>query len=147
MGDDVVALTFVDRWDPGRLVRRFGDVRFVPAVDPAGAATSLRAYLGGRLDALDDLSVDPGGTEFQRRVWAALRQVPSGTTVTYGEMAADLGRPGAARAVGRAVATNPVWLVIPCHRVVPAGGGVGGYAGGPDRKRWLLDHEAASVKP
>jgi len=80
--------------------------------------------------------------EFRARVYRELRAVPSGAQVTYGELARRSGHPGAARAVGRAMATNPWPLVVPCHRVVPASGGVGNYAGGAQRKRWMLEVEA-----
>lgn len=84
-----------------------------------------------------------GGTAFQRRVWEELRTIPRGTTVTYGELAARIGMPGAARAAGSAVARNPVSVVVPCHRVVGADGSLTGYAGGLERKRALLAIEGA----
>ncbi len=87
--------------------------------------------------------LDLAGTAFQRRVWQALTEIPPGTTRTYGEVAARLGRPTAARAVARACATNPAAVVVPCHRVVPAGGGTGGYRWGAERKRALLARERA----
>ncbi len=86
----------------------------------------------------------PHGTAFQRRVWQALTLVPSGSTTTYGRLAASLGMPaGSGRAVGAAVGRNPISIVIPCHRVVGHDGRLTGYAGGLDRKRWLLHHEGA----
>jgi AraC family transcriptional regulator of adaptative response/methylated-DNA-[protein]-cysteine methyltransferase len=88
-----------------------------------------------------DLPLDVRGTAFQLRVWQELRRIPRGETRTYGGIAAAVGTPGGARAVGRACGTNPVAVVVPCHRVVPAGGGLGGYAWGVDAKRYLLDHE------
>lgn len=88
-----------------------------------------------------EVPVDVGGTGFQRRVWEALTEIPRGETRTYGEIAAHLGSPGAARAVGRACATNPLPVVVPCHRVVPAAGGFGGYRGGVEIKRRLLAEE------
>lgn len=106
--------------------------------------------------ALDRLVEDPeagfpfpvelGGTSFQREVWQALRGIPCGETRTYGELAAQLGRPGSARAVAGAVAANRLALVIPCHRVVPASGGTGGYRWGGDRKRALLERERVIVE-
>lgn len=89
-----------------------------------------------------DLPLDVRGSRFERRVWAALRSIPYGATRSYGEVARAIGRPGAARAVARACAANPALLAVPCHRVVPAAGGSGGYAAGSDRKRLLLDREA-----
>jgi methylated-DNA-[protein]-cysteine S-methyltransferase len=119
------------------LRRRFGDV--TPRRAPLAASDRIRAYFEGDLNALDDLPVDPGGTGFQRAVWALLRKIPAGETRTYGQLAAQLG--SAARAVGAANGANPVGLVIPCHRVIATGGALTGYAWGIDRKRWLLDHE------
>ncbi len=87
-----------------------------------------------------------GGTPFQRRVWEELRRIPRGSTVTYGELAARIGMPGAARAVGAAVARNPVSIVVPCHRVVGSDGSLTGYAGGVERKRALLAMEG-TVSP
>jgi methylated-DNA-[protein]-cysteine S-methyltransferase len=87
--------------------------------------------------------VEPGGTAFQRRVWQALREIPPGRTESYGRIAARLGAPNSSRAVGHANSLNPVAIVIPCHRVVGADARLTGYAGGLDRKAWLLRHEAA----
>jgi methylated-DNA-[protein]-cysteine S-methyltransferase len=102
----------------------------------------LAAYFAGDIDALDAIRVAPEGTVFKQLVWKALREVRAGSTISYGELAARVGAPGAARAVGTANATNPICLVIPCHRVVRAGGDIGNYGFGVDRKRWLIDHEA-----
>jgi methylated-DNA-[protein]-cysteine S-methyltransferase len=105
----------------------------------AGLA-ALRAYFRGRpprkLPAFD-----LAGSDFDRRVWQALLDIPWGETCTYGALAARIGAPGAARAVGAAVGRNPIPILIPCHRVVAAGG-LGGYSGGAGVKRWLLAHEA-----
>jgi methylated-DNA-[protein]-cysteine S-methyltransferase len=103
----------------------------------------LTAYFGGDVDALDSIAVEPdSGTSFQRDVWKRLREIPAGSTISYGELARRVGRPSASRAVGMANAANPVTLIVPCHRVVRTGGALGGYAYGPDYKRWLLDHES-----
>jgi methylated-DNA-[protein]-cysteine S-methyltransferase len=139
------ALDFTERW-PGRraaLVRRFGAVELRRVADPAGAVSALAAYFAGNLGALDGVAVDPGGTPFQRRVWTALRRVPPGRSVSYGELAREIGAPDAARAVGAGNGANPVALVIPCHRAIRGDGGLGGYAAGVHRKRWLLAHEGA----
>ena len=117
-----------------------------PGVDPdwvedAGAFGEVRRqldeYFAGSRRSFD-LPLVPAGTPFQSRVWEALARIPWGTTVTYGELAARVGRPGAARAVGAAVGRNPISIVVPCHRVVGAGGALTGYAGGLDRKAFLL---------
>lgn len=135
-----------DDWLHAHLVRRFGpSVAFTPADDPAGFTTRFRAYFGGDVAALDAIPVDTGGTAFQQEVWQALRDIPAGETRTYGQVAAKLGRPGAARAVGITNSKNPVALVLPCHRVVGADGTLTGYAGGLDRKRWLLRHEGVTL--
>jgi methylated-DNA-[protein]-cysteine S-methyltransferase len=103
----------------------------------------LTAYFDGDVDALEGIAVEPdGGTSFQRDVWKRLREIPAGSTISYGELARRVGRPSASRAVGMANAANPVTLIVPCHRVVRSGGALGGYAYGPDYKRWLLDHES-----
>jgi O-6-methylguanine DNA methyltransferase len=112
------------------------------APDSAGVHDALAAYFAGDIDALDAIQVAPEGTVFKQLVWKALREVRAGSTVSYGELAARVGAPGAARAVGTANATNPICLVIPCHRVIRTGGGLGGYAFGLDRKRWLIAHES-----
>lgn len=88
-----------------------------------------------------DFPIYMDGTPFQRAVWAFLLSIPYGQTYTYGEVAAHIGKPGAARAVGAAVGSNPISIVVPCHRVVGAGGGLGGYGGGLDTKRFLLQLE------
>jgi methylated-DNA-[protein]-cysteine S-methyltransferase len=111
--------------------------------DDSGLAERLRAYFAGDLDALADLDVDLRGTAFQRDVWTALRAIPPGETVSYRDIAEAVGRPDATRAVGNAVGSNPVAIVVPCHRVIRTSGGLGGFGGGLDRKRWLLAHEGA----
>lgn len=109
-----------------------------------GVAARLVAYFDGDLAALDDIDVRfDRGTSFQRDVWFALREIPVGRTISYAELALRVGRPTAFRAVGAANGQNPVPVVVPCHRVIAAGGGLGGYAGGLDVKQWLLDHECA----
>jgi methylated-DNA-[protein]-cysteine S-methyltransferase len=104
------------------------------------AAEQVRAYFAGELRDFD-LRLAPEGTDFQRRVWEALRAIPFGETISYGELARRLGRPTASRAVGAANGRNPIAIVVPCHRVIGADGTLTGYGGGLDRKRWLLRHE------
>ncbi len=111
--------------------------------DPARVAEARREvtdYFTGKREAFT-LKLAPSGTPFQQSVWAALRRIPFGTTRSYGELAADLGNPGAARAIGRANATNPICLIIPCHRVIGGDGSLTGYAFGEARKSRLLAHE------
>lgn len=104
------------------------------------ALAALADYFAGRPPVLPAL--DLHGSDFDLLVWNALTTIPWGETITYGELADRIGRPGAARAVGAANGRNPVAILVPCHRVVAAGGALGGYAGGLARKRWLLAHEA-----
>jgi methylated-DNA-[protein]-cysteine S-methyltransferase len=103
----------------------------------AEARAQLEAYFAGERSEFD-LPLDPAGTAFDRRVWKAVAAIPHGCTATYGELAAQLGAPGAARAVGAANGRNPIAIVIPCHRVVGASGALTGYAYGVDRKARLL---------
>ena len=125
-----------------RLLRqRYHRFRLCEASTPLGVTQQLRAYLGGKLDAIDSIQVDPGGTAFQQKVWEALRTIPPGTTRTYRDVAEQIGRPSAWRAVGRANALNPISIVLPCHRLIGANGAITGYAGGLERKHWLLRHE------
>jgi len=126
-----------------RLESRFGDVRLRPVRAAEGFSSRVRAYLDGDLDAIDDIPVDAGGTAFQQRVWAELRRIPRGETRSYAQLAAIIGRRGSFRAVGSANASNPVAIVVPCHRVVGSDGSLTGYAGGVERKRFLLEHEGA----
>ena len=102
----------------------------------------LEEYFDGRRQDFD-LKVHPAGTEFQHLVWAALRKIPYGTTTSYGELAASLGRPNSSRAVGAANGANPVSIIVPCHRVVGADGSLTGFGGGLETKRYLLDLEGA----
>ena len=100
----------------------------------------LAAYFAGEITDFD-IRLDLAGTPFQERVWAALRTIPYGETRSYGQIAQQIGAPGAARAVGMANGRNPIAIVVPCHRVIGAGGNLTGYGGGLDRKRVLLDLE------
>jgi methylated-DNA-[protein]-cysteine S-methyltransferase len=115
------------------------DTPFEGVREPNAVSDQVRAYFAGDVHALEQVPVDAAGTPFQRRVWAALRDIPPGQTRTYGELARILGTHP--RAVGSANAANPVSVAIPCHRVVAVGGKLCGYAWGEERKRWLLAHE------
>lgn len=123
--------------------RRYGGYRLLPVDDPLGVGGALKAYFAGKLTAIDTLSVDPGGTPFQSAVWLGLRMVPVGSTISYGAFAQRLGYPGAMRAVGRTNGSNPIAIVLPCHRVIGADNSLTGYGGGLERKLWLLRHEGA----
>jgi methylated-DNA-[protein]-cysteine S-methyltransferase len=128
-----------------QLRRHYGEngSRLEPARNPNGLTDAIRSYFAGKLEAIDKLPVRAAGTPFQREVWRALRQIPCGTTISYGELAARIGRPSAVRAVGLANGSNPVGVIVPCHRVIGADGSLTGYGGGIERKRWLLEHERA----
>jgi methylated-DNA-[protein]-cysteine S-methyltransferase len=125
----------------GLLTRRFGSLEFRRGADPFQLKSQLQSYFEGHLRALDNTPVSMGGTTFQEQVWKALREIPVGHTRTYGELAERLGRAQAARAVGHANSLNPVAIVVPCHRVIGASSELTGYAGGLERKEWLLRHE------
>jgi methylated-DNA-[protein]-cysteine S-methyltransferase len=143
----VRALDFAD-YEPRMrrlLDRHYGRVRLTDGAAPQGVRRAVEAYFAGDTRALEGLDIRTGGTEFQRAVWAALRQIPVGETRTYGQLASAIGRPSAVRAVGLANGANPVGLAVPCHRVIGASGAMTGYAGGVERKRWLLAHEARGV--
>jgi len=126
-----------------QLRRIYGENSFTlnPSSDPSGLSTRISHYFAGELAAIETISVETGGTDFQRNVWRELRNIPCGSTLSYGELARRIGRPAAVRAVGSANGDNPVSVVVPCHRVIGADGSLTGYGGGIERKRWLLDHE------
>ncbi|MGR0221299.1 methylated-DNA--[protein]-cysteine S-methyltransferase [Agromyces sp. ZXT2-6] len=140
----LVGVYFPGHWHPpapdslGVAVDARGDGLF------AQLDVELREYLAGRRIRFD-LPLAPVGDEFQQAVWAMLREIPYGETVTYGELAARLGDRNLARRVGNAVGRNPISILVPCHRVVGADGSLTGYAGGFDRKRRLLELEGAAV--
>ena len=127
-----------------RLLRlHYGDgrVELVRGRAPDAVRAPLTAYLSGDLRAIERVAVETGGTAFQREIWAALRRIPVGETLSYGALATKLGKANAVRAVGLANGANPIGVVVPCHRVVGSNGRLTGYAGGLSRKRWLLAHE------
>ncbi len=125
------------------LRQHYGEYELREATAPADVRAALNDYFAGNLTALDRVPVQTNGTEFQREVWAALRTIPAGQTRTYGELAKQINRPAAVRAVGMTNGANPIGIVVPCHRVIGANGTLTGYAGGLERKRWLLEHEGA----
>lgn len=122
-----------------------GQIELKNARSPAGLKTALAAYFKGDLDRLGDIHWCVEGTPFQRKVWQALPKIPAGKTLSYGALAAKLGSPHAMRAVGHANGSNPISVVVPCHRLIGADGSLVKYGGGLDRKRWLLRHEGVEV--
>jgi methylated-DNA-[protein]-cysteine S-methyltransferase len=109
--------------------------------NPNGLTHAIERYFAGELSAIDSLPVQTAGTPFQQKVWRALRTIPCGATISYGALAQRIGQPTAVRAVGLANGSNPVGVVVPCHRVIGSNGSLTGYGGGIERKRWLLEHE------
>jgi len=127
-----------------RLLRRhFGKNGFalVPNQNPSGLTQTIKSYFAGEASSLDGVPTETAGTPFQREVWRSLRDIQCGLTISYGELAKRIGRPNAVRAVGLANGSNPIGIVVPCHRVIGSDGSLTGYGGGIERKRWLLDHE------
>jgi len=125
-----------------RLLRRHYGVRpLTPATAPEALSVAFEQYFSGQIDALTGVAWATAGTSFQQKVWRALCEIPPGRTESYGELAARIGHPRAVRAVGLANGSNPVGLVVPCHRVIGANGRLTGYGGGLERKLWLLRHE------
>ncbi|MGH2901679.1 MAG: methylated-DNA--[protein]-cysteine S-methyltransferase [Solirubrobacteraceae bacterium] len=147
-GARVFALAFAECWAPvGRaLERRLGPIEWTDAGEVGELGTRLDAYFAGDLSTLDGVEIELAGTAFQRRVWSALREIPAGETIAYGALAHRLGAPDAMRAVGAANGANPLWLLVPCHRAIAADGSLTGYAGGIERKRWLLAHESGAAR-
>lgn len=143
-GEQLLLLEFEEYEDRlQRALRSLGPTTTLASGRVAAATRSrIAAYFDGELHALDAIPVRPHGTEFQRRVWQALRRIPPGTTTTYGRLAAAISAPKAIRAVGHANGANPISIVIPCHRVIGADASLTGYGGGLHRKAWLLRHEA-----
>jgi methylated-DNA-[protein]-cysteine S-methyltransferase len=117
------------------------------AVERLELTDLVARYFAGELNAIDELPVKMEGTDFQQEVWRELRRIPCGTTISYGQLAKRIGRPAAVRAVGLANGSNPIGVVVPCHRVIGADGSLTGYGGGMERKAWLLRHEGAMAVP
>jgi methylated-DNA-[protein]-cysteine S-methyltransferase len=127
------------------LARRFDRPEIVRSKRPSSHVARLRAYFQGDLSAFDDARLALRGTPFQLAAWSALRRVRPGTTASYADIARAIGRPKAVRAVGAANRSNPIAIVVPCHRVIGSSGSLTGYGGGLERKRFLLAHEAAAI--
>ena len=126
------------------LKKRFPQAAHKESRIPAPIRDALGSYFAGDESGLRALSLEQRGTEFEERVWAALRTVPFGETASYGVIAKQIGLPKAARAVGRANSLNPIAIITPCHRIIGSSGALTGYAGCLWRKKWLLQHEAAN---
>jgi methylated-DNA-[protein]-cysteine S-methyltransferase len=143
------ALEFDENEDRLRRLLRshYGEFTLEEALAPAPLKRALKAYFEGDIDALNAIETATGGTPFQREVWKALRTIPAGQTISYGQLAAKLGRQGASRAVGAANGANPIPIVVPCHRVIGADGSLTGFGSGLPRKKWLLEHEARHASP
>ena len=123
----------------------YGSVTLNEARAPREVRAALTAYFKGDLDCLATIAWRVAGTPFQQKVWSALAKIPAGRTLSYGALAAKLGRPTAMRAVGHANGSNPISVVVPCHRLIGADGSLVKYGGGLERKRWLLRHEGVAV--
>lgn len=141
--DVVLICEFSDHSDRvARQIERFyGDADITKSKCPPQISDVFSAYFGGDLEALNSLKTDPLGTPYEQSVWKALRNIPAGATDSYGALAKRLN--SSPRAVGRANGRNPVALIHPCHRIIGADGSLTGYAGGLDKKEWLLKHEGA----
>jgi len=129
----------------GLLRLQYGTVDLKETRAPKAIRTALTDYFGGDLAALKTIDWRIAGTDFQRKVWMALPKIPPGKTMSYGALAAKLGSPNAMRAVGHANGSNPISVVIPCHRLIAANGALVKYGSGLERKRWLLTHEGVEV--
>jgi methylated-DNA-[protein]-cysteine S-methyltransferase len=142
------ALRALDFEDGDARLRRllkshYGETDLGSGVCPRSIDRALTRYFDGFEDALSAVPVETGGTAFQRKVWAELRTIPFGATMSYGGVAGRIGLPKASRAVGAANGANPIALVVPCHRVIGADASLTGFAGGLRRKDWLLRHEGS----
>ncbi len=144
-GHALLHLDFTDCPDRiERLIgRRFKTYTVQSGTDPLQMKVRLQAYFDRNKKSFLGIKLNTGGTEFQKKVWQALQAIPYGSTVSYAQLAKSIGQPTAVRAVAGANALNPVSIMIPCHRVIASDGKLAGYAGGIDRKKWLLRHERA----
>ncbi|HUN41019.1 MAG TPA: methylated-DNA--[protein]-cysteine S-methyltransferase [Acetobacteraceae bacterium] len=146
--DEAGCLRAFDWADRAASMARLLRLHYGALVPDRGAAPQeirrlVRRYFDGEVGCLSAIAWRTGGTVFQRAVWRALTSIAAGETLSYGALAARVGCPSAVRAVGAANGSNPLSVVVPCHRVIGANGALTGYGGGLDRKRWLLRHEGA----
>lgn len=136
---------FVDTW-ARPVISQDDDADAVSlSVEAERIRDAVAGYFDGDVEALDQIEIAPEGTDFQRAVWQAIREVPAGQTASYQQIAQAVGKPAAYRAVGTATGRNPLGIAVPCHRIVRSDGGLGGYGGGLDRKEWFLDHERRHI--
>jgi methylated-DNA-[protein]-cysteine S-methyltransferase len=148
-GEALRVLDFVDCEERmQRLLKlHYGDKQpVVNSRESSAIRHHVEAYFAGDLTSVDTIAVRTEGTPFQKQVWAELRHITAGTTLSYGELAKRIGRPSASRAVGLANGSNPIAIVVPCHRVIGSNGSLTGYGGGMERKQWLLEHEGAASR-
>jgi methylated-DNA-[protein]-cysteine S-methyltransferase len=148
--DDSGVLRALDFWDyevrMKELLRlHYGAVDLKNGRAPKAMRSALSAYFDGDFAALKTIAWRVAGTPFQRKVWTALPKIPAGKTMSYGALAARLGAPNAMRAVGHANGSNPISVVLPCHRLIGANGSLVKYGGGLHRKQWLLRHEGVAI--
>ena len=127
------------------LNRRYGKFDLASKANILNMQTRMDEYFKGNWEAFDGLDIGIDGTDFQQRVWGSLKKIPVGKTITYHQLAGSIKKPKAVRAVASANARNPVAIIIPCHRVIGKDGLLRGYAGGMDRKAWLLNHEGFTI--
>jgi len=139
----LVWLDFVDDAASAQGLPLAGEVKGSPVI--AQCAHELDEYFNGTRK-IFDVPLMPRGTPFREKVWAELELIQFGNTISYAELAGRVGNPKASRAVGSANGKNPIWLIIPCHRVITSDGSLGGYAGGLWRKEWLLEHEGVILR-
>ncbi len=143
-------LCFLDFYDNhGRMEKllktRYGKYQITPKANLLGLQTRMDKYFGGDWNAFDGLDMKSDGTDFQQRVWEALKTIAVGKTICYHQLARAINNPKAVRAVASANARNPIAIIVPCHRVIGKDGSMRGYAGGIDRKEWLLNHEGCGA--
>ncbi len=123
------------------LKNHYSSFELIQARLPQNLSYKIEAYFNGDLRSIESIPVATGGTCFQQQAWSALRAIPAGTTLSYAQQAAAIGKPKASRAVGGANGANPVVIIVPCHRVIGSTGKLTGFGGGLARKQWLLAHE------
>ncbi len=148
---DQEKLVFLDFADNSERIQKLMDRRYqrwevTKKANAAGIADRLSRYFTSDWTAFDGIKMETGGTEFQRTVWRGLLQIKKGDSISYDQLASNIGNANAIRAAASANANNPIAIIIPCHRVIGKNGAMRGYAGGSERKVWLLQHEGALIQ-